>query len=144
MERDVQPANIDDRIICILEETLTDCRLLQLLKGDPRETPDNVTLLLEKSMLPERFLQLANALNASPPKLPWLKFNDIGANNSNPVPLQFWKAPGPIALILEEKDATSLWQLSNACVPISTNLLTLVMVVRFVHPLNALDGRIAS
>jgi hypothetical protein len=59
--------------------------------------------LLDKSMLPERFTQVLNALAPS-------VLNDIGANVSTPVPLQFWKTLSPIDVILEGKDATSLWQ----------------------------------
>jgi len=73
---------------------------------------------LDKSIPPERFIQV---LNAEEPKV----FNDIGANNSNPVPLQFWKALAPIDVILEEKDATSLWQLRNAVAPIDVRFWVL-------------------
>ena len=101
----MQSANAE--IICILEENLTDCRFLQFTKVLPR---NDVKVLLEKSMVPERFTQFRNALNPIPPTT-----NDIGAKVSNPVPLQFWKAPGPKDVNLEEeKDATSLWQPSNA------------------------------
>jgi hypothetical protein len=74
--------------------------------------------LLDKSILPERFIQV---LNAEEPKV----FNDIGAKVSTPVPEQFWKALSPILVILEEKDATSLWQRLNAFAPIDVRFWVL-------------------
>jgi len=72
--------------------------------------------LLDKSIVPERFVQVSNALDPR-------KLNDIGANVSNPVigrpgiksgAPQITKALPPILVILEGKDATSLWQRTNA------------------------------
>ena len=128
------PWNVpESEILVRLEENLTDCRFTQLSKGNPTLV-SIVKVLLEKSMMPERFAQRLNALNPNPSVL-----NDIGAKISTPVPEQLWKAPGPKVVNLEEeKDATSLWQLSNPNVPMSVNVIALifVMVVRFVHPLN--------
>ncbi len=130
MERAVQFRNaLSLLIIVIAEENITDCSLEQALKH-----PGGIDVieLLEKSNVPDKFAQ---SLNGTPPSV----LNDIGANNSNPVPLQFWKAPAPIDVILEEKDATSLWQRLNAFAPMVVNGIALrfVMVVRFEQSLNA-------
>ena len=63
-------------IVVMLEEILTDCSLVQLLK----QLEGIVWIeLLDKSMPPERFTQDSNAL------LPSVPLNDIGAKVSNPV-----------------------------------------------------------
>ena len=91
-------------IVVMLEEILTDCSLVQLLK----QLEGIVWIeLLDKSMPPERFTQ---ALNVSPNSTD----NDIGAKVSTPVPLQDWKGETPSDVRLEGKDATSLWQFWNA------------------------------
>ena len=89
--------------------------------------------LLEKSITPERFPQLANASGPS-------AVNDIGAKVSTPVPLQEPKLFKPIDLRLEEKDATSLWQLLNANVPIDVRFWVLKIFCRLIAPSNALAG----
>ena len=98
-------------------------------------------VLLEKSMVPERFKQFSNDLSPSTD-------NDIGAKSSNPIKVVGKVQPGlphvmkallPIDVILEGKDATSLWQFENPPPPMVVNRIALkfVMVMRFVHPLNA-------
>ena len=74
--------------------------------------------LLEKSITPERFPQLANASGPS-------AVNDIGAKVSTPVPLQVAKALTSIDVRLEEKDATSLRQKENAFSPIDVRFWVL-------------------
>ena len=61
-------------IVVMFEENVTDCRFLQVLK---QSVGIVVIELLDKSMLPERFAQLENALSPS-------ELNDIGAKVSNP------------------------------------------------------------
>ena len=75
-------------------------------------------LLRDKSKEPDRFVQPLNALRPSP-------LNDIGAKVSTPVPEQSLKAPLPIDVILEEKDATSLRQRLNEDVPIDVRFWVL-------------------
>ena len=67
-------------------------------------------LLRDKSKEPTRFTQ---ALNAWEPR----ERNDIGAKVSNPEPLHCLKASSPISVIVDGKDATSLWQCWNALFP---------------------------
>jgi len=124
-------------IVIIAEENITDCSL----EHDPKHPGGiDVIELLEKSMLPERFTQPPNATIPS-------VLSDIGANNSNPEGLLHpAKAELPIDVSLEEKDATSLWQFSNAFAPMVVNGIALlfVMVMRFEHPLNASLPIVAS
>jgi len=117
LERAVQFRNaLSLLIIVIAEENITDCSLEQALKH-----PGGIDVieLLEKSNVPDKFAQ---SLNGTPPSV----LNDIGANNSNPEGLlQPEKAELPIDVILEEKDATSLWQLRNAVAPIDVRFWVL-------------------
>ena len=71
-------------------------------------------LLRDKSKEPDKFTQVVNALAPR-------ERNDIGAKVSTPEPLQFWKAEALISVILEGKDATTLWQFRNAESPITAS-----------------------
>ena len=76
LERSSSNANTaESAIVVILGENITDRRFLQVLKQ-----PAGIVMiiLLDKSMLPERFAQYSNALFPS-------VLNDIGAKVSNPV-----------------------------------------------------------
>ncbi len=76
MERAVQPKNTEESLILVIaEENLTDCRFLQFAKVLVSRL---VIELLEKSMLPEIFAQVRNAL---PPR----ERSDIGEKVSKPV-----------------------------------------------------------
>jgi hypothetical protein len=131
--------------LMILEENFTDCRFLALKK---QLALIFAIELLDKSMSPERFVQYSNALFPSTD-------NDIGAKVSNPVigvegilagAPQFLKVFEPIDVSLEEKDATSLWQFTNADAPMVVNGIALifVMVVMFEQSLNASLPIVAS
>ena len=93
-------------------------------------------LLRDKSKEPERFVQPLNAL------IPRER-NDIGANVSNPEPLHSLKAEVPISVIVDGKDATTLWQPWNAESPITASRLVEFRVTlrRFVRFAN-IDGYI--
>ena len=92
----------------------------------------------DKSKEPDKFTQVLNALVPR-------ERNDIGANVSNPEPLQFWKADVSISVIVDGKDATRVWQPWNALSRMVVNGIVLRLVmVRFVHPLNALVPIVAS
>ena len=85
----------------------------------------------DKSKEPDKFTQVLNALVPR-------ERNDIGANVSTPEPLQFWKAELPISVIVDGKDATTLWQFWNAESPITARRLVEFRVTlrRFVRPAN--------